>query len=35
MSSVARTAIAALAYCLIASSLAMRAKLNRRSPCAY
>jgi hypothetical protein len=30
-----RSAATALAYCLIASSLATRAKLNGRSPCAY
>jgi hypothetical protein len=35
MSSAARTVVAALVYCLIASSLATRAKLNGRSPCAY
>lgn len=32
MRSAVRTIVAALAYCLIASSLA---KLNRRSPCAH
>jgi hypothetical protein len=35
MRSAARTAVTALAYCLIASSLATLARLNGRSPCAY
>jgi hypothetical protein len=35
MRSAARTVLAALAYCVIASSLATLAKLNGRSPCAY